>query len=247
VRALSANELLEIWEWGLGRTQVERSIGLLVAASEDDAEALLRLSIGQRDSRLLRLRGLIFGAQLECQVACAACGAALELGLRTTDLMVPEVPPPVPVVLEHAGWSIEFRLVDSSDLLHAAQLADPATARLSLLRRCVLSTRTPDGVEMSGLPEVGVPSDIEAALAAAMQQRDPASSLAVGLHCPACEHNSTAPFDVCSFFWSEIEGWAYRTLREVHHLASAYGWREADTLALSAWRRQLYLQMTDYA
>jgi hypothetical protein len=63
------------------------------------------------------------------------------------------------------------------------------------------------------------------------------------MSCPACQHEWLAMFDILSFFWTEIEAWAYRTLRQVHTLASAYGWREADVLAISAWRRQRYLEM----
>jgi len=50
-------------------------------------------------------------------------------------------------------------------------------------------------------------------------------------------------FDIVSFFWSEICVQAKRLLREVHILARAYGWREADILSMSAARRQLYLEM----
>jgi hypothetical protein len=32
-------------------------------------------------------------------------------------------------------------------------------------------------------------------------------------------------------------------LRDVHALATAYGWREADIVAMSPWRRQVYLDM----
>jgi hypothetical protein len=32
-------------------------------------------------------------------------------------------------------------------------------------------------------------------------------------------------------------------VREVHRMASAYGWREADILAMSAFRRQRYLEL----
>jgi hypothetical protein len=32
-------------------------------------------------------------------------------------------------------------------------------------------------------------------------------------------------------------------MREVHTLAAMYGWRETDILAMSAWRRQRYLEM----
>ena len=41
----------------------------------------------------------------------------------------------------------------------------------------------------------------------------------------------------------EIHAWAKRTLREVHTLASAYGWSEREILSMSAVRRALYLEM----
>ena len=63
------------------------------------------------------------------------------------------------------------------------------------------------------------------------------------LYCPECGHRWHATFDIVSFFWSEIDAWAYRTLHQVHRLASAYGWREADILAMSPWRRQFYLSL----
>jgi hypothetical protein len=46
-----------------------------------------------------------------------------------------------------------------------------------------------------------------------------------------------------SYLWAEVHSWALRTLHEVNVLASAYGWRESDILALSQWRRQAYLEM----
>ena len=47
--------------------------------------------------------------------------------------------------------------------------------------------------------------------------------------------------DIGSFVWAEIESRARRVLGEVHALASAYGWSEAETLSLSAVRRASYL------
>jgi hypothetical protein len=49
------------------------------------------------------------------------------------------------------------------------------------------------------------------------------------------------PFDIVTFLWREIENLAGHLLRDVHTLASAYGWRESDILALSAARRDFYL------
>ena len=42
---------------------------------------------------------------------------------------------------------------------------------------------------------------------------------------------------------SEIDAWARTILYQVHLLASVYGWSESEILALSPWRRHLYLQM----
>ena len=67
--------------------------------------------------------------------------------------------------------------------------------------------------------------------------------LELALSCPSCRHQWQATFDIVSFFWSEINAWAHRSLQEVHTLALAYGWREADILAMSPWRRQFYLKM----
>jgi hypothetical protein len=50
-------------------------------------------------------------------------------------------------------------------------------------------------------------------------------------------------FDMLAYFWSEIQMGARRLLREIHVLASAYGWRESEILTLSAARRRAYLEL----
>ncbi|MGH8523199.1 MAG: phage baseplate protein, partial [Gammaproteobacteria bacterium] len=75
------------------------------------------------------------------------------------------------------------------------------------------------------------------------ERADPQSNLQISLTCPACGHCWEALFDIVFFLWAEINHWAERTLRAVHLLARAYGWREADVLAMSPTRRQMYLGM----
>ena len=77
-----------------------------------------------------------------------------------------------------------------------------------------------------------------------MARADPQADVTFSITCPACGHAWQAIFDIVSFFWREVNAWSYRLLYEVHLLASAYGWREADILAMSPWRRQCYLEMT---
>jgi hypothetical protein len=76
-----------------------------------------------------------------------------------------------------------------------------------------------------------------------MAEADPQANVQLAITCPVCSKHWQAGFDIVSFFWNEIDAWAHRLLQEVHTLASAYGWREADILAMSPWRRQCYLAM----
>ena len=93
-------------------------------------------------------------------------------------------------------------------------------------------------------------ADVVDAIVAHMAQADPQADIQLSLVCPQCGHQWQAAFDIASFFWSEINAWANRMLREVHILASRYGWSETDILAMSPWRRQFYLEhgerMSDY-
>jgi hypothetical protein len=76
-----------------------------------------------------------------------------------------------------------------------------------------------------------------------MAEIDPQADIQIALTCPACLHQWSAAFDIASHLWIEVNSWAMRILDEVHRLASAYGWSEADILELSPMRRQLYLGM----
>jgi hypothetical protein len=247
MRPVSAAELLDLWEWGASRHPVERGLALLAAAwPERPLDELARLPIGRRDTALLRLRSELFGAALDVRTECPGCREPLELALETTDLIAAaghgdDAAPGAPQTLEAGGRLIRFRLPDSLDLLDAIAAPEP---RRALLARCVFAEASP-GAESAGEPALS--AEIEAALAARMEALDPLASAACALTCPACGHGWTAPLDVPSYVWNEIHAWALRTLREVHWLASSYGWRERDILALGARRRQAYLQVSGYA
>ena len=75
-----------------------------------------------------------------------------------------------------------------------------------------------------------------------MGEADPQADIRLALTCSECSLEWEATFDIVTFLWTEVDGWARRTLFEVHLLASAYGWRESDILALSAPRRRFYLE-----
>jgi hypothetical protein len=88
-----------------------------------------------------------------------------------------------------------------------------------------------------------LPEPVLAALVDAVTERDPQAETRFQLTCAACGHRWSALFDVVSFFWTELAARAERLLIEVHALARAYGWREADVLTMSESRRHFYLEL----
>ena len=231
----SAARLLDTWEQGMGQPQALQAVALLQWARPDAERVTLeRLTIGQRNAELLALREQLFGPELTALAACPNCGETLDLSFRTADIRT--APPPAAVdgvgaEILHDGRRVRFRLPDTADLLAVGQVADAAVFRRAMLARCV---DTP----LDTLPEALLDK-----IVARMAEVDPAADVRLNLTCPACAHAWQAPFDIVSFLWRELDDWAGRTLREVHLLASAYGWREADILGLSAQRRQHYLDM----
>ena len=118
MRTLSALELLNVWERGLTQQPIQRALGLLAAACpETPPDALTKLSIGQRDGRLLMLREWTFGPQLVSLATCPRCGERLELTFKVSDIRVePEAEPAEALSLSIAGYEVRFRLPDSLDL-----------------------------------------------------------------------------------------------------------------------------------
>jgi uncharacterized protein YbaR (Trm112 family) len=237
---VTAAELLTVWEKGIDRAMFERALLLLEAVSGESRANLAELTIGQRDLRLLELRDMLFGRTLPCLTACPACREPLELNLDSDDLRVAKGihPGQARHTLAIDGLTLEYRLPDSFDLSAASSAPDSLNVREIVLGRCLLAAGGGDNeVAYNALP----PNVLDA-LATAMAEADPQSHLELALTCPSCGQNWSAVFDIVSYLWSEIQNWAMRTLREVYLLASAFGWREADILALSPLRRQLYLQ-----
>lgn len=240
MRALSVPELLKIWEQGLLQSPVERALtALSLFCPGLSHQELSSLSIGQRDSLLLSLREWIFGSQLVSVIDCPNCGEPLELNFNVTDIRVSfESYAQSELSIDVNDYTIQFRLPNSSDL-KAIQSQDAAIAERALLERCVLVANYGEAVQtFSELPDEILDRIVEQ-----MALADPQADIRLSVTCPSCNHAWKSVFDIVSYFWEELNVWAIRLLREVHILASSYGWHEADILAMHPYRRQLYLEM----
>ena len=141
--------------------------------------------------------------------------------------------------MEAEGVSLQLRLLNSLDVGMATACADVAGARRLLAERCVVeATRGGDVVAAKELPE-----SIVERISERLAQADPQAEVLIDLTCPGCHHQWQIVFEIERFFWTKMSAVARRLLREVHTLAQAYGWPEADILALSPLRRQCYLEM----
>lgn len=226
MKPLSTPVLLNVWERARGQDATRRALSLVAAACPEAAfSELAQLPIGERDARLLTLREWIFGPRLAGLSACPDCGERVELDFAVEQIRVDRVMERE-FTLSTAGYELQARVPNSDDLTAVA-------SRRELLERCVVSTS----------PAAYLPDDLLAALETRLAEADPQANVQLSLECPACQKSWLALFDIVAFFWREIDVWARRVLREVHALAMAYGWSEAEILALSPARRQIYLEM----
>ncbi len=244
MRGPGEEDLLRAWEEATLQHPLDRALTLIGAAWPGRARAeLARLSVGARDGLLLSLRERLFGREMRAVADCA-CGETLELPLSTADLRAaPALPGPPAVAAEHEltadGVVVRFRLVDSADLAAMLGCAGAEEARRVLLRRVVLSARRGDQ------PLDPLPAEIESRLEERLAELDPQADVSLNVECPACGRRWQAAFDVLPFVWNDLDRWARGFFGAVDRLARAYGWREADVLALSPRRRRLYLEMAE--
>lgn len=240
MRSLSASELLEVWERGAGEHSVDRALTLLSACCGESRTTLAGLSIGWRDARLLEIYECLFGASLEAFAECPECGERLEYRLSVGELASPPATEETPLMLETEEISLRLRLPNSLDLRAVSGCSDVEAARKLLLERCVVEVEGATGMQLGNLPEATLDK-----IASCLAKADPQAETLVDLTCCACRHSWQVLLEIEIFLWVKITALAKRLLREVHALAQAYGWREHDILALTARRRQAYLEMAE--
>lgn len=244
MHTLSVAKLLTTWEIALAQHPIQRGLTLLAMAwPETPVPDLASLSIGRRDAALLTLREQIFGTRLNSIANCPQCGERLELSFQVDEIRAP-VPeePAQPLQWQSGAYQVHFRPPNSADLLVIASQHDSATAHQQLLQRCLISVQQ-KSTESTELMFNPLPAGLAEQILLQMAEADPQGDVQLALACPSCQHEWQVAFDILSYLWQEINDWAQRTLHEVHLLATAYGWREADILALSAQRRHFYLSL----
>lgn len=231
MRALAQTELLALWERGSHRHRLDRTVLLTVAARPDvGADAVLDLPLGAVTTALLKLRAASFGARIDSHADCERCGQRLEFTLDVDRVLQPEHQSESERIVNAAG--LRVRAPSLRDLIQVADEPDANCAARRLLTQCTLGGHI-DGSE----------DEVLRVIEDALEAVDPNADLALSIRCVACDLEATVLLDAGALLWDEIETHALRLLREIHLLASAYGWSEPEILALSGVRRASYLAM----
>ena len=206
-------DLLDAWPMASGAPLPRlRRFFRAMTAGEPDQE-----SLGAFNRRLARLHVQMVGRGVDARVICA-CGQELEVALPIQ--AIADTPDPAAhVVIGATGRA--FRLPHLSEI---ALAQDPA----ALARLCALDGG--DAPDPDGL----------AALDQAWAAADPAAEIALDLSCPACGAAMLAHADLGLFVARDLDLKVRALLVEVHGLARAYGWTEAEVLAVPPTRRSIY-------
>ena len=235
MRSLTAEEVLIAAE-RFRRETLPEAAAMLLAMSAMPREEAMALTVGERDARLVALRAATFGGDITGVATCPSCGERVQVeGVERAfeAARYGECARDDAVEVRERGWIVQARPPNGEEIAAALRTGDP---RRTLLERCVLEAHSPAG-------ETVMPAEVIAAVEEELERADPRADVRLALTCPACAHAWEAPFDIVSFFGSEIRAVASRLVHDVHVLAAAYGWREEDILAMSPWRRQMYIDL----
>jgi hypothetical protein len=229
----SAADVLAIWERGMSRHPIDRTLLLASWARPDEApERLADLPLGTVNEGLLRLRESWFGTPIRAYADCEACGERAELSLDPAMFAFPAMPADAAREVEISGF--RFRLPSNRDLAAIAAESDADRAALRLIERCC--------VEGSAIAARDL-AELLAQVEAKLEALDPAAEITLSLSCEACGGQWGASFDVAALLWDDVDAHARKLVAEVDALARAYGWTEPEILALSPQRRATYLAM----
>lgn len=231
-----AQTILDLADAAQGEAPIARALRLAAAAGADAAR-LRDAPLGRLHAATLGLHAALAGPRLEAVATCPACASLVEFALDGDALqpLARDAAAGELVMVTDAGeWRVRWRAPTAGDLADVAGRPDAASALLALC--CdVTGPRGEGGAD--------APPEVIERIEGTLADADPLAELTVGLECPECGAVFDADVDPIAFVLREVETRARRVLREVDVLARAYGWTEAEVLALSEQRRTAYLEI----
>jgi hypothetical protein len=231
-------------------TLLARCVSRLGESDCSGTDAIRQLSLGDREALLLHIQRITFGEQLECVLRCPACAEPMEFQLRVDELLLPvserrQQRYEETLATDGTTFRVRFRIPTAKDVetaIGGAPVVLEAAARAVLLD-CVEWIR-PDREPGEGILAVEVwPADLVAQIAARIAELDPQAEIWLQLTCPACGQKFPTSLDTTDYILRELAARERRNYEQVHQLALAYHWSEADILRMTPRKRRAYLEI----
>ena len=232
MRPLSAAVLMEAWDAPAPEgvhVRLERLLSVALDGADISGDTL-----GRRNQRLIALRrSLGMLRPIEAKGRCG-CGVDNEVIIPADAIEAAPTPPTGAVVsVEVDGRTLLARLPTMADLASVASMTDPAAAGAALVRRC-LDPANDDAVNSE---------TVLLALGSAFEAVDPAADIRLAVTCAGCGEPLRVAVDLANFIGRDVAAQLAGLTGEIDALARAYGWSEADILALPPVRRRRYVAM----
>jgi len=201
------------------------SFGLLRRIARDADGTPLRLdalTVSAADRLLAAIYRDLYDDQAECRLSCAACGQPFQFVLDLREVIAAQDAERPGPPGDDGAWPLP-----DGRRVRAPTLGDVATA--------------PEPRELiARLLVAGAPAADETALQAFLERAAPVLALDLEADCPHCESHETARFDLAHYLGARLAGERAFLIREVHLIASRYGWDLADIYRLSRRDRRAY-------
>ena len=218
--------------WPIGSGAAHGRLTALLRALGAGGAALAADTLGARNRRLIALHDMWVGGAIEAQVACAACATMNSFAVPKDAMRALPPAQDALVTVAHGGRELAYRVPTMADIEAVGNAAD---VRLAMLDRCAAG------------PVRIAAADLDApaldAIETAFDRADPLASIVVESVCSECGAALAASVDLAAFVAADLDRLHAMLLRDVDTIASAYGWREAEILALPADRRARYIAM----
>jgi hypothetical protein len=247
MRSLSGRDELDLAELTPGA--LTELLARMVVAAPGAALApgdVANATVADRDRLVAGLYTHAFGDRIESHRDCAACGRAFEVNFSLSDLLqsldekareTARRYLPAAEGFYDLGSGISFRLPTVADERALRGLAGAPAERTSgaLIERCV---RREDGA--AGDVPIG-------AVEAAMDAVAPLLSLELPVRCALCGHAQEIDFDLLEFLLAALARERPLLVREIHALATAYGWSFGEIVGLSREQRRAQVDVITLA
>jgi hypothetical protein len=222
-------------------TAIELLNRLIVGPSggrEGANRSAISLTASDRDGLLAHVYARNFGRKVQSTVRCAHCGELFDLEFDIEQL-ARVLDPPAPASVEALAdrtfrlpMGVRFRLPTGEDEVWLSEACGAEPER-ALLQRCLIE------------PREGASEREMAAVEEAMEEIAPVLDLDLDAQCPECRTKQPLHFNVQFYLLRAIQqGWK-QTVREVHLLATAYGWSLQEILGLPRSQRRQFVELIE--